>query len=174
MTETRHILICGDVGVGKSSLIRRLSDASGRPVCGFVTLRRSDGNGKYSVYIHPAQSKRRTYTPANRVGICNSDGGIHFPAVFNTCGVPLLKAEEGRVIMMDELGFMENEAELFRAAVLSTLDGNIPVIAAVKNQSTPFLDAVRSHKNADLFIINNRNREKLYTELLPRVMAWDK
>ena len=43
MTEKRHILICGERGVGKSTLIEKLLAASSRPRYGFVTTMRPAG-----------------------------------------------------------------------------------------------------------------------------------
>ena len=45
----KHILICGERGVGKSTLIRRLLAESTLPVGGFVTRRlpQADGDGMF-------------------------------------------------------------------------------------------------------------------------------
>ena len=67
---------------------------------------------------------------------------------------------------MDELGFMESKAENFCSTVLRYLDGDIPIIAAVKDKSTPFLDAVKSHPNCKCFFISEENREELAEEVL--------
>lgn len=55
---------------------------------------------------------------------------------------------------MDELGFLENDAKVFQSAVLCALDGDTPVLAAVKPKDTPFLRAVRGHENAELVFID--------------------
>ena len=49
------ILICGPRGVGKSTLIRRLTALYPGPVSGFVTKRETvaDGEGLFPIYIHP-------------------------------------------------------------------------------------------------------------------------
>ena len=73
---------------------------------------------------------------------------------------------------MDELGFMESNASAFCFGVLSALDGDIPVLAAVKNKETAFLKAVREHKNVELHYITTQNRDMLYRELVPKVMEY--
>ena len=52
----KHILICGERGVGKSTLIRRLLAESILPVGGFVTRRlpQADGDGMFPIYLHAA------------------------------------------------------------------------------------------------------------------------
>ena len=76
---------------------------------------------------------------------------------------------------MDELGFMESQAHDFTAAVFRTLDGPVPVLAAVKNRfDVEFLNAVRAHPAACLVQIDPTNREELYERLLSIVMRWKK
>ena len=50
-----------------------------------------------------------------------------------------------QLLLMDELGMMENAATLFAQAVSQCLDGAIPILGVVKPRSTPLLDAVRAH-----------------------------
>ena len=52
----KHILICGERGVGKSTLIRRLLAESTLPVGGFVTRRltQADADGMFPIYLHAA------------------------------------------------------------------------------------------------------------------------
>ena len=45
----KHILICGERGVGKSTLIRRLLAESTLPVGGFVTRRLPQADGGYKL-----------------------------------------------------------------------------------------------------------------------------
>ncbi len=72
----RHLLICGERGVGKSTLIRRLLEHSTREVGGFVTKRLpvADENGFFPIYLYPtlqSEGERRNET-ANLVGTCDS------------------------------------------------------------------------------------------------------
>ena len=106
----RHLLICGERGVGKSTLIRRLLEHSTREVGGFVTKRLpvADENGFFPIYLYPAsqsEGERRNET-ANLVGTCDSRSSIRHPEVFDGLGAQLIKsAPSGGIILMDELGF---------------------------------------------------------------------
>ena len=175
--KSRHLLICGAVGVGKSTLIARLLEHSSRPLYGFATKRipTPDEDGLCSVYLHPAaqRAEDRTYGVTNRVGRCDGRRAIRCPQVFDTLGVALLRAPENGLILMDELGFLENDAAKFRAAVLRTLDGETPVLAAVKSRDTDFLRAVKAHPNAELAEITPENRNALYRQLLPKILEWN-
>ena len=71
----RHLLICGERGVGKSTLIRRLLEKNTREVGGFVTKRLpiADKNGFFLIYLYPASQKEdeRHNEAANLVGTCD-------------------------------------------------------------------------------------------------------
>ena len=176
MAEKRHILICGERGVGKSTLIEKLLQASTRPRYGFITKMRPAGpDGFHPIYIHPAgtPAAERVYTDGNCIGTC--DSRTHRPNLdaFNVLGVRYIReARPDGILVMDELGFFEAKAESFTAAVLEALTGDIPVIAAVKSRTdVPFLNAVRAAPKAEVFYITPENRNELYEQLLPRIQA---
>lgn len=174
MADTIHILISGERGVGKSTLIEKLLSASTRPRYGFVTKMLPAGpDGFRPVYIHPAgqPTAERVYAAENCVGDC--DSRTHRPNLdaFNTLGVRYIeRARPDGIIVMDELGFLEAQADAFTAAVLAALSGDVPVIAAVKSRTdVPFLNAVRSAPKAQVFYITPENRDDLYETLLSRI-----
>ena len=175
MSERMHILICGEVGTGKSTLIQRLLAQNTRPLYGFVTKKLDpDENGFHPIYIHPAGAAERKYEEENQIGTCDRrTHNINLEA-FNTIGVRCLRAEPNGIILMDELGFMESKAEAFTRAVIEALDGDIPVIAAVKARfDVPFLNEVRAHPNGTVYLLTPENREGLFEELLPVVLDWN-
>ena len=94
--------------------------------------------------------------------------------VFDTLGAAYIRAgKPDGILVMDEIGFFEQDAERFQSAVFDALDGDIPVLAAVKaREGIPFLEKVRTHPNADLFILTAENRDALYEELKERIRAW--
>lgn len=178
MKTPRHILICGERGVGKSTLIERLLKSCDLPVYGFLTKRLDKAeDGMCPIYIYPAGIKpgERTHTVANLVGLSGGGNRRMFTEVFDTLGVEYLRsALPDGLIVMDELGFLEAQADAFTSAVLTALNGDIPVIAAVKAQGDlPFLNAVRAHENARLYHIDESNRDALYDELLPVIREWN-
>ena len=164
-----HALIVGGRGVGKSTLISRVLETCGRPVYGFQTKKEdslADELRGSPVYIYEAWRKRRR-TEENLVGYCKNHCFDTSAEVFDRFSPKLREpVQKGGVVLLDELGFMETRAEQFCAAILALLDGDVPVIAAVKNKDTPFLEAVRTHPNAKCFYITAENRDVLYPRVL--------
>lgn len=174
----RSILICGDIGVGKSTLICRLLTETKLDAGGYYTKKEASPDGLASpVYIYPADiaEDARTRGAENLVGVCDSCGcrEMH-PEAFDALGVDYLQKTIGReVIVMDELGFMESTAPNFCQTVLAALDGDTPVLAAVKNRAdVAFLRQVLTHPKGAVYRVTPENREELFRELLPIVREW--
>ena len=115
----KHILICGAKGVGKSTLIRRLCMDANAPIYGYCTkmLSTADADGLFPIYIHPARQTEaeRAYGSANLIGRCDICIRDVYTNVFNTLGAEYITAAKpGGYIIMDELGFMEKDAEKAR------------------------------------------------------------
>lgn len=171
--EKKHILICGERAVGKSTLVEKLVKHLNVPVYGFYT-RMFEANDSGYCPLHmfsPADTLCRR-TDENHVADCNGAKPLVNTAVFDNLGMELLKKRCG-VLVMDELGVMENGSPAFREAVLHHLDGDDPIIATVKAKKSDFLDKVRSHPKAELYYITEENRDSLYEQLLPVIQGWN-
>lgn len=163
-----HALIVGERGVGKSTLIQRVLKACKRPVYGFETKKEealADELG-IPVYIYEALHERRQ-TKENLIGYCNNKCFDATAETFERFSPKLRKhIPSDSIILMDELGFMETQAKEFCSAVSTLLDGDIPIIAAVKDRPIPFLEKIRAHPNAKCFYITPNNRDELYQQVL--------
>ena len=152
-----NIFLTGSPRVGKSTLIQNfLRENPELKVGGFCTVCGKCGDG---VYIAPASSPDTVQTPENLVGIRR--GGkkpISFPDIFDKVGSSLLSSPDCDLIIMDELGIMESDAEAFQAAVFAVLNSKTPVLGVIKPKSTAFLDAVRAHEKTVIVEITLENR----------------
>ena len=71
----KHILICGEKGVGKSTLIRRLVEEAQLTVGGFCTKMDENAEGAMRpIYIYPASlpTDQRIRGKENLVGRCGT------------------------------------------------------------------------------------------------------
>lgn len=163
----KHIVIAGERQVGKTTLIRKLIEDCDVPIYGFETRCTDYGpDGYHGIYMYAAGSTDDTQTEENHVGDCNRrDRRINLD-VFDSLGVSLLEAKPDGIIVMDELGFMEEGSKYFCDRILELLDGDIPVIAAAKcKHFGGFLDKVRNHENVMLYTLTEENRNEVYAEL---------
>ena len=158
------LLIQGEIGVGKTTLIRRLLCERLPEARGFWTRKEAEGEG-FSIYIHPMGQPPR-YGDENRVGRrLPGQPRRAFPEAFQRAAVWLEAIPTGGVTVLDELGVLEEEAPRFQQAVADLMCRSSLVLAAVKPAKTPFLNRVRSLPGARLCLITLDNREELHLRL---------
>lgn len=164
-----HALIVGPRNVGKSTLIRRVLEELNMPLFGFESKKEihlEDPVTGSPVYIYEA-GKAHMQMEENLVGYCLHHRMAPEISGFDRFAPKLAPpVPQGHIVEMDEVGFMEAKSEAFCSSVLKLLDGDAPVIAAVKDKNIPFLETVRSHPNCRCFYITAENREDLYQEVL--------
>lgn len=152
-----HLLLTGQKGAGKSTLIRGLlAEETGR-LGGFFTVRHEGG-----VYLLPA-AKERTFTPESLLFRCGHGGD---PARFDDLGCAALADTAGcRLLVMDELGPHEEAALRFQAAVFRTLDGSTPILGVLQQAQSQFLDRIARHPRVTVLTVTEENRNTLAAEL---------
>ena len=164
-----HALIVGQRGVGKSTLIRRVLTALDRPVFGFETKKEQhleDPVRGCPIYIYDAGAAHHR-SEENLIGYHREADPDAFTAAFDRYAPKLMGyTPENAIVELDEIGFLEARSEGFCRAVIKLLDGDRPVIAAVKDRDIPFLESVRSHSKARCFYITEENRDGLFHEVL--------
>jgi len=164
----RHALIVGEQGVGKSTLIARVRRELALSEAGIETVRETEpGDGRGTPVRIYRVGRPRIRTEENIAAFVGPDGKTAFPETFDRYAAFL--REDTRncgLIVLDELGFLEADAAAFCRTVLALLDGDVPVLAAVKPMDTPFLTAVREHPKGKRFHIDEGNRDALAEEVL--------
>ena len=169
-----HTLIVGPRQMGKSTLIARVLESIDRPLFGYMTKKETALHDEVlgdPVYIYDIGAPR-IQTAENLVGHCRDNRSFSNIEAFDRYAEKLRRSiPEGHLIVMDEIGFMEARSEAFSGAVLSLLDGDTPILAAVKDKDIPFLQKVRSHPNCRCFFITEENRDELFTEVLSFVRS---
>ncbi|MDR0852336.1 MAG: nucleoside-triphosphatase [Clostridiales Family XIII bacterium] len=165
-----HIFLTGERGVGKSTIISRITSGLDFVPKGFNTVVGDvspDGNTDH-IFIVPYGMSLTEKTDISPVAVRNRKERAFtaYPTVFDTLGVSILKDScDARFIILDELGFMENDATDFKAEVLQLLDGENPILGVIKPRSTPFLDCARAHKNVTTIEVTVENREAVFKKL---------
>ncbi|MDR1291853.1 MAG: nucleoside-triphosphatase [Clostridiales Family XIII bacterium] len=174
-----HVFLTGLRGIGKTTVIERVVNGalsggtvSADEITGFRTVwmrSRETGSASEALYILPYKAE----SPVPRAGarpVAERDAEnqtlmIH-PEVFDEDGVAILRAAtEGatppKIIIMDELGYMESDSPAFRRAVADKLDGGVPVLGVMRWERNPFLNAVGTHEKVEVVEVSESNRDAL-------------
>jgi len=119
------------------------------------------------------------WTGENEVGIAGGRVIRVNPDVFNSIGCALVKGvgkDGDGMIVMDEIGYMEDGAEDFCAAVREAFDGDIPVLASIKRteHASRHIDTILHHPRANVFMLTESNREEVYAKVSEIVKEWER
>lgn len=164
-----HIFLQGPKRIGKSTVISKTLDilSSEIPIVpgGFFTW--NGGRDDPHVYMRPVRpgGEGEIY----RLASYDFDkGGLAANiSAFEEDGVRILSARDGAdLIIMDELGFLESKARLFRQAVLETLEGQVPVLGVLRLGDIPWHEEIKRSPLVSLADVNENSRDYLPRELV--------
>lgn len=87
---------------------------------------------------------------------------------FETCGVDILQKSleiKNHIIVLDELGFLENNSPLFQSKVHQCLDSNQLVIGIIKPRASHFLDSIRNRNDVFVLEVTSTNRNMIFKKV---------
>lgn len=165
----KHIFLTGKIQVGKSTVIQKTLQLLNVKHSGFRTYFGADrSNPNRCLYISNASlpaiydeaSVVARFTPVPPPEI--------FPERFDVLGSEYIKdaVKTADLIVMDELGNLENSALRFQNAVLDALDGDVPILGVIKLSASGWLDEIRSHPKVRMELVTEENRNKLALNLV--------
>ena len=162
---------------GRSSKAGRASSTDG-----ISSTDRINSTVKDSINIRDSRTSivsKTGRTGENEVGIAGGRVIRVNPDVFNSIGCALVKGvgkDGDGMIVMDEIGYMEDEAEDFCTAVREAFDGDIPVLASIKRteHASRHLDTILHHPRANVFMLSESNREEVYAKVSEIVKEWER
>ena len=164
-----NILITGRPGVGKTTVIRRVLPELGGRIGGFTTQEIRRGGRRVGFSIRAVDSGQEGVLAHIELSGCPRVG----PYGVNTedmerVGVSALNRalRSADVIVMDEIGRMENYCPGFQAAVLEALDAPQDVLGTLQMRSAPFLDRIRRREDIVIKLVTPENRDSMPMLLL--------
>ena len=159
-----HILIVGNSDTPRAGFLELLLvQLKPRPkLYGYRSVKEApDETGRAPIYIYPAEGPK-VQGKDNLLGWCKEKSAESYPEIFEKYACLIESARPDGLLILDEIGPMESRSPRFCAAVLKALDGDIPVLASVRDKDTPFLRAVREHKKVQCFDLNRESGGKLF------------
>lgn len=156
----RHIILTGEVGAGKSTVLERTLQLLDAHVEGIKT-------GAYE----PREAKKKTlYMRAygdEAMGCpfaCMPGADKAYAArCFDSVGVQLLRraGHRGELIVIDELGWLECDAAVYQQTLKEIFDGDVPVLAVLRQNKAGWADWIRNRPDTKLLLVNSENRNSL-------------
>ncbi|MEG0370728.1 MAG: nucleoside-triphosphatase, partial [Clostridium sp.] len=166
-----NILLTGNMGVGKTTLLYKIIERLNISVGGFKVDRIIEQIGsttKKQFFISSLLNGRDKYKIAN-TRLLNNHWDIDiFNDSFEIAAKTILQEslEHRDLIVLDEIGIMESKAYDFQRAVSDILDSNKIVIGVIKDKSGDFLNNIRSRNDVLVLRVTEDNRNTLLDEIL--------
>lgn len=156
------IFLTGKAGVGKTTIIEEVLKRTSLSYGGFQTKTYLKEEKLVGFKIVDFTTKKEEI-----IALVIKGGIIINPQGFERLGVEAIKQalERKRLIVMDELGFMELAAPNFQNKVWEALRSDKPVLGVVKMHKNDFLDKIRDGNHVQIICVTENNRERIKDQL---------
>lgn len=164
-----NVFLTGDINVGKTRLINRFVEQYCGSVGGYKTVRKKSRiDDFYGVYLLDIRNNENLLCAMSRVGSCKPDKSLKsYNTVFETLGVKLLTFDEmPELVIMDELGVLEEKCMLFGQKVHDCLEAKTDVLGVIKKRKSAFLEGIRNRKDVIVFEVNKSNADEVYNKII--------
>ena len=167
------LLLTGRPGVGKTTVIKKVTEGLGWQAGGFYTeeIRDADGrrtgfrlitlDGNEAVMAH-VDLRSQTRPQVSRYGVDVS--------AIEDVGVAALRKAmaSDQVVFVDEIGKMELFCNAFRQAIEDAVEGDHTVIGTVMTGARPWVDHLKANDQVVVWQVTAENRD----EMPQRVRRW--
>jgi len=162
------ILLTGNPGIGKTTVIKRIVQALGDRAGGFFTEEIRERGRRMGFAIEALSGKKGILAHKGiksefRVGRY----GVNI-AEIEDIGVAAVReaVSQRKVLVIDEIGKMELYSEEFRKALLDAFDADIHLVATIMLKDTSFSRSLKTKTGVKTVEITRENRDELPQEVI--------
>jgi nucleoside-triphosphatase len=161
----RTLLLTGRPGVGKTTIIKRITEELGNRAGGFYTeeIRGPGGRKGFRLVTLDGQEATMAHVDLKGQGRPRvSRYGVDVGAV-ERVGVTALRQamQERRIVVVDEIGKMELFCGPFKDVVLQAVGGPHIMIATVMTKPNPWIDALKVQPGVEVWEVTAKNRDRM-------------
>ena len=161
----RTLLLTGRPGVGKTTVVKAVTEALGERAGGFYTEEIRGPGGRKGFRLVTLDGQEVVMAHVNlrgrgrpRVGRYGVDVGA-----IERVGVAALRQamQKGQIVVVDEIGKMELFCGGFKEAVLLAVGGPYTVVATAMAKPNPWVDGLKAMPNVTTWEVTFGNRNGL-------------
>lgn len=161
-------MLTGRPGCGKTTIVQRVLKDYAGGAGGFYTreIRKSGVrvgfevvclDGRHGILAHVDKPS----------GMRVSKYGVDL-TFLEGVGLPSVRQaiKDKLLVVIDEIGPMENFSKLFRTVVVETFESDVPVLATIVQRPTIFGDAIKRRQDIDLIEVTPDNRNQIPGQII--------
>ena len=170
----KHLLIVGRSGIGKTTLMRRLTQALRKfPIDGFLTEESREDEQRVGFWLSSLDGRQVLLAHRQLASPVHVGPYKVNLSVLEQVAVPILRRamQQATVLFMDELGKMELSSKVFEREVQQAFDRGPCIVATAGVGHIPFLDTIKRRKDVELIPLTTSNRAAVEEELVARLTA---
>ena len=160
-----NLFLTGEVGIGKSTILKDALEKINLSIGGYITERSIEDNIKTFTIksLYDGVEKHviaKSNAKDNSKEIFINSFEIELPSILDN------SLKDRDLIVLDELGFMENDIDIFTSKVHELLDSEKPIFGVLKDYECKFLDNIRNRDDVRVVKITKENRDIILNEVL--------
>jgi Predicted nucleotide kinase len=161
----KNIFITGERGIGKSTLLNKVIKNIDCSIGGFIQEKVfTDKTTSFNVI------SLYNLKDSFNIGIYDSEKEVLHSdvSVFNVISEDILLKSLGNrdLIILDELGFMEEKAALFKETIFKILNSDTPVLGVLKECDTNFIQQIKMREDVQVIRIDENNRNSMEDKII--------
>lgn len=167
-----NLFLTGDISVGKTTVLKQALDRIESSIGGFTTERIINGNLRSYVCLSLYDNTKQ-FTIAE---VDSSDWSKRvFVKAFSKDLVSILdKSFKSRdLIILDELGNLENDITPFTDKIYELLDSDRVVFGVLKSYDCEFLNRIRNREDTIIIHITEENRDSVLDHILEILQSFN-
>lgn len=160
-----NLFLTGEVRIGKSTILKNVLEKVNVSIGGYITERNTqdyiktftakslyDGIGEHII------ANVNTKDKSKEIFIDSFETGL--TSVLNN------SFKNRDLIVLDELGFMENDLDTFTSKVYELLDSEKPVFGVLKDFDCEFLNNIKNREDVIILKITKQNRDTILDKII--------
>lgn len=169
----RRILLTGRPGCGKTTVVRKVADLLGGAASGFYTEEVRDDKGQRIGFRVTSLDGKRGELADKRPGPGPRVGSylVNVKA-FERIALPSLEDDEGRALLIDEVGKMECCSTEFIRSVERAFESGTSILATIPLRGGgDFIDRIRRRQDVETILVTRENRDELPEQLASKLSS---